>query len=96
MRYVVQTATEFLSSDNREAKPAMTLINKVTVPCQSADEAKEIADGFNTIPGRRAWAGIEHYTTGGVKIVLSFDDVHDIARAAKELGNYSTDRLAAY
>jgi len=93
MRYIVQTAVEMSQVDRETGRARLILSDKVTIPCQSHKEASEIADGFNSIPGRRAWAGVEHYSEGGVKLLLSFADVHGLSRLAKELPNVPTPRF---
>lgn len=85
MRYVVQTATETSQVNPDNGRSSLVLTNKVTIPCQSHKEASEITDGFNSIPGRQAWAGVEYYGEGGQKFLLSFSDVYEIASLATRL-----------
>ena len=85
MRYIVQTVTETSHVNPDNGQSSLALVNKVTIPCQSYKEASEIADGFNSIPGRRAWAGVEYYNEGGQKFLLSFSDVYEIAALANRL-----------
>jgi len=84
MRHIVQTAIERHAIDKND-RSSLHLTDKVTIGCQSAKEACDIADTLQFIPNRRVFAGVELYTEGGVKIVLSYRDIHDIARLTRDI-----------
>ncbi len=95
MRHIVQTGREVEQRDVETGISRMALADKVTIGCASASEAREIAEGMGTIPKRRAFAGVELYTEGGIKIILSYQDLANISYETREL-SVITDRLAAY
>jgi len=83
MRHVVVTQIETIKGKGDTS--TRYLSDKAIVGCRTANEAQEIADGFNSIPDRIAFAGVELHTQGGIKVILSYADVADIARAAKAI-----------
>lgn len=97
MKHIVQTGRETVSLDADTGHSRVALVDKVTIGCASAKEAQEIADGMGTLPNRRAFAGVELYTEGGVKLVLSYRDMQAIAEEYRELDRSGISlNLAAY
>jgi len=94
MRHIVQTAYETLRHNKHDDTTTVIMTGKVTIPCVDANEAQVIANGMNG-GDRKAWAGVELYTQGGVKVILSYDDVRDIARVARSIGPALTSADAA-
>lgn len=97
MRHIVQTGRECVVTDADDTRKCrIILADKVTIGCGSAKEAQQIADAMQFIPDRKAFCGVELYTEGGVKVVLSYRDLAAIAQEASDLGLSKEMNLAAY
>jgi hypothetical protein len=91
MQYIVQTAiVSYERNPNephgrRDQRVVRSVRGKVTIPCQGKTEATALADTLVLMPDRIAFAGVEMYTEGGVKVLLSFRDLEHIATQANEV-----------
>lgn len=97
MRHIVQTARETVTPDlNDPRKCNYALADKVTIGCATAKEAQAIAETMQFLPDRKVFAGVELYTEGGMKVVLSYRDLAAISQEARDLGLSSEMNFAAY
>jgi len=85
MQYICQTAIVSYHKDaNNPNRMHRVVGGKVTIPCQSKREACDMADMFVLSPDRIAFAGVQYYTEGGEKLLLSFNDLNQLASLANE------------